>query len=103
MHQFLVRRVRPAVTQVVSDRSGEEPCFLLDISDMISEMLLCHLSDVCSIQPDASRCHIVESEHQKSDGGFTASRTADDRCCLAAPAGKVQSVECILLRIRKAE
>ena len=66
-------------------------------------MLLRHLSDIFSIQPDTSRCDIVESEHQKSDDGFTTSRTADDRRCLAAPAGKVQSVECILLRIRKAE
>ena len=81
--QLRLRGVGISIPQVFFNGAGKEPGFLGYIRYCITKLFLRKLPDIGSIQTNLSGGNIVKAQNQLCNGGFSASRTADNGSCSA--------------------
>ena len=83
-----MRGTNKAVLDVLADSGGKEYWFLRHETDLRSEPLQVQVTNIQAIEAYISCERVIESFDKSDYGGFSGSRGADERCCLACREGE---------------
>ena len=92
-HNFPVACTRPAVTDVIHNRAGEQENVLLDDSDILTQTLLRDGPDIPAVHQDSSGAYIVEARNQVTDGGLSPAGGTDQSKGLPRRNGQIDVLE----------
>src|SRR5699024_1063626 len=101
-HLFL-RCILVSIAEIVCNSPGEQPGLLGNIGDPAPEFMLGNSTHIRTAYTDGAFRHIMETEKQLCNRGFSTSCSSDHCCCLTFPASKIQICQCILICIGKSE
>ena len=93
VEHVLYRRVGVAVCDVIVYRVAEHHRLLLNVAYLLAVGGEVKVFDVVAVHQDLSRVAVVEAHQQIDEGGFTASRCANDTHNVAGLNGKGYVVE----------
>ena len=93
---LFVGRLRPAVADVVADRTFEQVGLLRDVSQPVAQRQLRDVGDVLPVDQDLADGRIVEARNEADDGRFAGAGRADQRRGLAAFGHETDALEDLL-------
>ena len=69
---FLLRRFRPSICDIITNRAGFQPCFLENHAVTRSQALSRDLPHIGSVHPDGAGVHVVEPHEQVNHSTLSA-------------------------------
>ena len=80
--------IRFAIPDIFQNCSCKQIHILLHDSDMISQIRQLDVTDILSVHPDRTACHIIESWNQTAQSGFSCPGTSNQ--CHILPCRNIQ-------------